>query len=116
MLSIAEVTVDPMGHDSCINIWVSVEAHNSTSVPKTGLLTVVVESASARETLEMTEELEPGANFVDVVVRIDDMDEWAAADADNAEYTCIVGLRCEGEVQSVYEKRFTVSPRECLGS
>jgi len=108
VLSITDVAIDPELQDGRANIWMSIEVTNTADDAATGLLTVVVEHESARETLELTEEIEPGKNAIEAVVRVEDADNFEYSEANGARYTCMVGLRHQGKVQSVIEKHFVL--------
>lgn len=86
--------------DEDADIWVTTEIQNTTDKAQQAELTLVLQHGDARETIELVEIVEPGANPMESVIRICEHKTW-----DNSnEYTLLLGLRCNDEVQDVRQE------------
>jgi hypothetical protein len=101
ILAINSVVVDVQRRDEDADLWVTTEVINATDKAQPAELTLVLQHGEAKETIEILEVLEPGSNPMESVVRVCELRQWA----NHNEYTLMLGLRCNNEVQDVREEK-----------
>lgn len=108
-VAIADVRIETEIEGGYANVWIAIEVENFTLREQPVSASIVVARGGDREKIEVLEEVPPFGGVIEAAVRIEEPELWwpngmGAADL----YTCMVGLRVEGEVRDVFEQKFGV--------
>ena len=115
LVNITAINIDTENQGPDTNAWITISLNNTLDYPIAVTASVVLKHNDEVEKIELIENLEPGYNELDLVIRIEEPHFWNPKTYGEASvYTCLVGIRAQDEVQDVSEKLFAIRDIEIL--
>lgn len=94
-------------------VWLSINTESSFSGAKKGIINIVLEQNDMKEVICISHLFEPGENFIDAVIRVDEADLWwPAGVGEQKTYDLLVGIESEGVYQDTYKRTLGICEKE----